>query len=153
MKVKAKILYLPNYNKSWGPMKYAYNTDTGFDIRACNTDDIILKSYERCLIPTGFKIAIEPGYALQIRPRSGNAIKLGLSFANAIGTIDNEYRGEICVIAINLGTELITIQKGMRIAQGVIEPVIQCEFEEVNNENDLSATQRSDKGFGSSGTN
>ena len=151
-KVNAKILYLPNYDKSWGPMTYAHTTDTGFDIRACNTDDIIVKKGERVIVPAGFKIMPQEGFAFQIRARSGNAFKLGLSMPNGLGTIDNGYLGEIGVLIVNVGNEPFTITRGMKIAQGVVEPVYQFEFEEVFDEKDLVPSDRGNGGFGSTGT-
>ncbi len=150
-KIKAKILYLQNYDKSWGVMQYAHDTDTGFDIRACNFDDIIIKKGERKLIPAGFKILPETNYALQIRARSGNSLKLGLSLPNGVGTIDNGYLGEINVIAVNIGTDDIIIQRGMKIAQGVVEKVYQFDFIEVESEDDFEKTSRGENGFGSTG--
>jgi len=151
-KIHAKVFYLPNYDKSWGPMTYAHDTDTGFDIRACNTEDIVLAPNERKVIPAGFKIMPQTGFALQIRARSGNASKFGLGLVNGVGTIDNGYLGEIGIIVINLGSENITIARGTKIAQGVVEPVLQFEFEEVLDEKDLGSTQRGEGGFGSTGT-
>jgi len=150
-KVNAKIFYLPNYDKSWGPMTYAHETDTGFDIRACNDKDIIVNKGERVIIPAGFKIMPQDGYALQIRARSGNALKLGLSMPNGIGTIDNGYLGEIGILIVNVGNEPFTITRGMKIAQGVVEPVYQFEFEEVFSEEDLGSSLREEGGFGSTG--
>ena len=150
-KVNAKILYLPNYDKSWGPMTYAHPTDTGFDIRACNTEDIVVKSGDRVIIPAGFKIAPQKGFALQIRARSGNAFRLGLSMGNGVGTIDNNYTGEIGVLITNLGNEPFTISRGMKIAQGVVEPVYQFEFEEIFDEKELGLSDRGESGFGSTG--
>ena len=112
-KVKAKIFYLPNYDKSWGAMSYAHSTDTGFDIRACNTRNVIIQSGERAVIPAGFKIMPQDGYALQIRARSGNALRLGLSMPNGVGTIDYGYLGEVGVLVVNLGSEPIVIERGM----------------------------------------
>ena len=150
-KVKAKILYLSNYDKSWGPMTYAHPTDTGFDIRACNEKDIILNHGERIIVPTGFKIMPQEGYALQIRARSGNAIKLGLSLTNGVGTIDNGYLGEVGIIVLNTGNSPLTITRGMKIAQGIVEPVYQFEFEEVKTEEELGSSERDKGGFGSTG--
>lgn len=150
-KIKAKILYLENYDKSWGTMTYAHETDTGFDIRACNYDDIIIKKGERKLIPSGFKILPADGYALQLRARSGNALKLGLSLPNGVGTIDNGYLGEINVILVNVGIDDIIIKRGMKIAQGVVEKVYQFDFIEIKDENEFGKTARGENGFGSTG--
>lgn len=152
-KVKAKILYLPNYDKeNWGPMNYAHDTDTGFDIRACNTENITLLPHERVIVPAGFKIMPEEGYALQIRARSGNAFRLGLTMGNGVGTIDNGYLGEIGVLIVNTSNTPFTIERGMKIAQGVVEPIYQFEFTEIENEEELGPSLRGNGGFGSTGT-
>lgn len=151
-KVKTKIFYLPNYDiKAWGPMKYAHTTDSGFDVRACIDSDITLAPMERRVVPLGFKLAPEDGYGYQIRARSGNASKLGLSMVNGVGTIDNAYRGEIGAILINLSDKPIVIERGMRIGQCVVEPIYQFDFEEVASEEELGETSRNCSGFGSSG--
>ena len=150
-KVKAKIFYLPNYDLSaWGPMKYAHSTDSGFDVRACMETDITLAPMERRIIPLGIKLAPEEGYGYQVRARSGNTIKLGLAIPNGVGTIDNEYRGEVGIILINLSDKPILIERGMRVGQIVVEPVYQFEFEEVQSEEELGITSRP-AGFGSTG--
>lgn len=153
-KVKGKILYLENYDlKNWGPMKYAYPSDTGFDVRACIKEpSITILPKERCLIPLGFKLALEDGFGYQIRSRSGLSLKQGLSMPNGVGTIDNEYRGEVHMIVINLSNEPIVIERGMRIGQCVIEPVYQLDMEIVKDETELPKANRI-SGFGSSGIN
>lgn len=151
VKVKAKIFYLEDYDKSWGGLKYAHDEDTGFDIRACNTHNIIVEPKSRVVVPTGFKIMPEEGYALQIRARSGNSLKLGLSLANGVGTVDNGYLGEVGVIVVNLGMESIVIERGMKIAQGVVEKVYQFDFEEVKSEEELGQSERGEGGYGSTG--
>lgn len=151
-KVKAKIFYLPNYDmNAWGPMKYAHESDTGFDVRACVSEDIVLAPMERKIIPLGFKIAPSLGYGFELRARSGNAIKLGLCPVNGVGTIDNEYRGEVGIILVNLSSEPVVIERGMRVGQGVVEPVYQFDFEEVDCEEKLGISQRGECGFGSTG--
>ena len=151
VKIKAKIFYLDNYDKAWGNLSYAHAEDTGFDIRACNSHNIIIEPRCRCVIPAGFKILPEAGYALQIRARSGNSLKLGLSLANGVGTVDNGYLGEVGVIVVNLGNEPIVIERGMKIAQGVVEKVYQFDFEEVYSEDELGQTERGEGGYGSTG--
>ena len=131
MKAKAKILYLPNYDRAWGAMKYAHDTDTGFDARACMEADFVLAPGERVAVPLGFKLQPESGYGYQVRGRSGNTRKLGLGMANGVGTIDNGYRGEVHALVINFSGVPIKIERGMKIAQIVVEPVYQFEFEEV----------------------
>ena len=126
----------------------AYQTPlaAGFDLHSI--EDCILRPNERKLIKTGLAFEIENGYEIQIRPRSGLAFKHGITVLNSPGTIDADYRGEIMVLLINLGSEDFEIKKGDRIAQAVIAPVIQAEFIEVN---ELSETKRGKGGFGSTG--
>lgn len=120
----------------------------GMDIRAAIKGGIILKPGERMLIPTGLQMAIPAGYEAQIRPRSGLAIKNGITMLNSPGTIDADYRGEVKVIAINHGREDFEIQHGDRIAQMVIAPVNQFPVIEVET---LEETERGEGGFGSTG--
>ena len=151
MKVKAKILYLPNYDRSWGSMAYAHGTDSGFDARACMDTDLELAPGERSAVPLGVKLQPAPGYGYQIRSRSGNARNLGLGMVNGVGTIDNGYRGELCALVINLSDRPVKIERGMKIAQIVVEPVYQFEFEEVLSEDAFEESQRGAGGFGSTG--
>lgn len=126
---------------------YAKPGDAGADLYS--RIDIELSPMQRALVPTGLAIALPPGYAGFIHPRSGRAAKEGLSMVNAPGTIDAGYRGEIQVVLINLDSEKkITIKRGERIAQLVIKEVSQAEFVEVEQ---LPGTSRGDSGFGSSG--
>ncbi len=127
---------------------YETCNSAGMDLRAAIDEDIVLKVGERKLIKTGFSIALEPGYEAQIRPRSGLALKNGLIVLNTPGTIDADYRGEVCIILANLGAEDFIVQRGMRIAQMVIAPCIQVDFEEVDS---LDETDRGAGGFGSTG--
>lgn len=128
----------------------AYETlaSAGMDLRAALSEPMVLQPGERTLIPTGLQLALPLGYEAQVRPRSGLAIKHGITMLNSPGTIDADYRGEIKVIAINHGTEAFTILHGDRIAQLVIAPVAQAEIQEVD---DLDETQRGSGGFGSTG--
>jgi len=127
---------------------YATSGAAGMDICAANDADIMLEAGERCAVPTGFAMAIPDGFEAQIRPRSGLALKHGISVANAPGTIDSDYRGEIAVIIINLGNAPFTVTRGMRIAQMVIAPVTRGQFTEVA---DLDDSDRGEGGFGSTG--
>lgn len=127
---------------------YETNQAAGMDIRAALDKTITLDPGERQLIPTGFKIALPKGYEAQIRPRSGLAIRNGITMLNSPGTIDADYRGEVKVIAINHGQESFEINHGDRIAQMVISPVTQLQFNEVE---ELPETERGDGGFGSTG--
>lgn len=117
----------------------------GMDLPAALEAAITLAPGERRLVPCGFAMAIPEGYEGQVRPRSGLALKQGLSIPNAPGTIDQDYRGEVSVILINLGREPITIEPGQRIAQLVVCPVARCELLEVD---ELDDTSRGEGGFG-----
>ncbi len=128
--------------------KYETAGSAGMDIRANIAEPITLGSLERVLIPTGIKMAIPEGYEVQVRPRSGLALKHGISMANAIGTIDSDYRGDIGVILINLSKESYTIQPQERIGQIVLNKVEQIEFEVVTS---LESTERGEGGFGHTG--
>lgn len=127
-----------------------YSTDgsSGMDLRAHLTEPVVLRSLERCLVPTGLFIELPAGYEAQIRPRSGLAIKQGLTCLNTPGTVDSDYRGEIKVILINLSAEEQHIQPGERIAQMVIQKVEKAVWEEVEIVGD---SNRSSGGFGSTG--
>jgi dUTP pyrophosphatase len=135
----ARDLPLPSYES-----KYA----AGMDIRAALKESIELSPNERKLIPTGLKMAMPQGYEAQIRPRSGLAYRNGITMLNTPGTIDADYRGEVKVLAVNLGSEPFLIDHGDRIAQMVIAPVTQADINEVD---ELSETERAEGGFGSTG--
>lgn len=123
----------------------------GFDVRAAidaNTPRTLAPG-ERTLIPTGISMELPSGYEAQVRPRSGLALKHGLTVLNAPGTIDADYRGEVKVILINLGQEQFTIARGDRVAQIVIQPVVRAHIETVAK---LNPTERGDGGFGSTGS-
>ena len=128
----------------------AYETasSAGMDLRAFVDADVVLKPFERKLIPTGLYIELPDGYEAQIRPRSGLAIKSGITVLNSPGTIDADYRGEIKVILINLSQEDFTIKSGDRICQMVIAKHEKAEFVEVN---EISETERGAGGFGHTG--
>lgn len=127
---------------------YETNRSAGMDLRACINEPIVIKPGERKLIKTGLAIALPENYEAQVRSRSGLALKNGIAVLNSPGTIDADYRGEVGVILINLGSENFTIERGMRIAQMVIAPAIQAELVEVN---ELDETKRGAGGFGSTG--
>lgn len=129
--------------------KYETPQSAGMDLRANIEEPIVLKSLERKLIPTGLYIALPKGYEAQIRPRSGLAIKHGITCLNTPGTIDADYRGEIGVILVNISNEKFTINPGDRIAQMVIHKYEQVEFELTDK---LDDTERGEQGFGHSGT-
>ena len=121
----------------------------GADLHAAIKDDILIAPQQIELIPTAIHIALPPDMEAQIRPRSGLAVKYGLTIVNAPGTIDADYRGEIKIGLINLGSEPVKITRGMRIAQMIIAPVIQAEFVLTDT---LDTTHRGAGGFGSTGT-
>lgn len=118
------------------------------DLVASNDEDITLKPLERFLVPTGIKIELPENYEAQIRPRSGLSIKNGISLINCVGTIDEDYRGEIKVGLVNLSNETYTIERGERIAQMIIAPVTKADIQVVD---ELSETTRGEGGFGSTG--
>lgn len=127
-----------------------YKTEgaAGMDLCAAITKPVTLKPLERALIPTGLKIELEHGYEAQIRPRSGLSIKHGITLINCVGTIDEDYRGEVCIPVVNLSNETYTIQPDERVAQMIIAKVEQADVEVVE---ELTATVRGAGGFGSTG--
>lgn len=136
-------------NKSRHPLpQYATLHSAGMDIRANLSEPIVLKPMERRLVPTGLYIALPPGCEAQMRPRSGLALKRGITLLNTPGTIDADYRGEIGIILINLSTEDFVIEDGERIAQMVIARYEQAEWQEVEI---LDETGRGSGGFGHTG--
>lgn len=144
MKIKLKCL---SHFKGEIP-KYQTAGSSGFDVRAQLEKSLILKPFERTLVPTGLVVEVPRGYEVQARPRSGLAIKEGLTLLNTPGTIDSDYRGEIKIIVINLGQNDIEIQDQDRIAQLVVCPVIMVQFDLIE---EVSQTSRSEGGFGSTG--
>ena len=128
--------------------QYATPLSAGLDLRANLDSPIVLKPLERVLVPTGLFIALPAGYEAQVRPRSGLALKKGVTVLNSPGTIDADYRGEIRVILVNLSSEPFVIEDGERIAQMVIARHEQAEWDEVEA---LDETQRGDGGFGHTG--
>lgn len=137
-------------NRSHHPLpQYATELSAGVDLRANIEAPIELRPMERKLVPTGLFMALPPGFEAQVRPRSGLAIKHGITVLNTPGTIDADYRGEVCVILINLSDEPFVIADGERIAQMVIARHEQAEWEQVEV---LSETERGAGGFGHSGT-
>ncbi|MFY0675535.1 MAG: dUTP diphosphatase [Bacteroidia bacterium] len=136
-------------NKSKNPLPtYETSQSAGMDIRASIEENLVLQPNERALISTGLFFEIEPGYEAQVRPRSGLAIKHGISLVNSPGTIDADYRGEVKVILINHGEAPFAIENGMRIAQVVFAKYAQADIEEVAG---LNETERGAGGFGHTG--
>jgi len=132
---------------------YAKEGDSGFDLRAYISEPVTLKPLERKLIPTGLKFELSPNTELQVRPRSGMALKHGISVLNTPGTVDEGYRGDVGIIAVNLSNEDYTIQPGERIAQAVIMNVIGHRVSNLEKVETLTETERGDTGYGSSGKN
>ena len=143
-KIQVKII-----NQSSNPLP-AYETSgsAGMDIRANLHSSILLQPLQRALVPTGLFIELPEGYEAQVRPRSGLAIKHGITCLNSPGTVDSDYRGELKVILINLSAETQTINHGERIAQLVVKQVEQAEWSEVGT---IDETQRGAGGFGHTG--
>lgn len=126
----------------------ATEASAGFDLRARIDEELCLEPGDRALVPTGIAVALPPGHEAQLRPRSGLAIERGVTLLNAPGTIDADYRGEIAVILINLGREVVTLRRGERIAQLVIQRLADVRITEVES---LEPTERGAGGFGHTG--
>ncbi len=146
-KPSVSIKKLPNLGDLPLP-SYATIDSAGMDLTAAIDADIILKPFERKAIPTGIAIGLPEGYEAQVRPRSGLALKSGITVANAPGTIDADYRGEVCAILINLSDQDFVISRGMRIAQMIVAPYSRVSWNIVS---ELSETARGAGGFGSTG--
>ena len=129
--------------------RYMSPQAAGMDVCAACDADVIVAPGDVKLVPCGFYMALPAGYEAQMRPRSGLAVKHGIMLPNAPGTIDADYRGEVCVILGNVGREPFTVKRGMRIAQMVIAPVTAAEVVEAD---ELDSTDRDDGGFGHTGT-
>ena len=128
---------------------YMTTGSAGMDVRAAVSEDVVLGPGDRAAIETGLSFAIPPGYEMQVRPRSGLALKHGVTVLNSPGTIDSDYRGEVKIILINLGPESFAVKRGARIAQLVVAPVVQAYLREAES---LDETARGDGGFGSTGS-
>ncbi len=126
----------------------ATSGSAGADLRAAVDEEVVLAPGERALVPTGFSVEIPPGWEGQVRPRSGLAARFGLTLLNSPGTIDSDYRGEVRVLLVNLGTEPFVVQRGERIAQLVIAPAPRVRFVETG---ELPPSGRGEGGFGSTG--
>jgi dUTP pyrophosphatase len=147
MTVPVQVRRLP-HNQDLPLPAYATEGAAGMDLLAAVVAPVVIASGQRALIPTGLAIALPPGYELQIRPRSGLALRNGIILPNSPGTIDEDYRGEIQVIVLNTGSEPFRVERGARIAQAVLAPVVRAAWREVA---DLDVTTRNDGGFGSTG--
>ena len=128
--------------------EYQTSGSAGADLHAYLAESITLKPMERTLIPTGLFVELPEGYELQVRPRSGLALKYGVTVLNTPGTVDSDYRGELCVLLVNLGSEPFTVQNGDRIAQAVVAQTVQVRFVQTDA---LSPTVRGSNGYGSTG--
>jgi dUTP pyrophosphatase len=142
------IMKITKLNKSAIVPEYQTEHASGMDLCACLDNPMVLKPMGRAIVPTGLAIELLPGYEAQIRARSGLSIKHGLTIVNGIGTIDADYRGEVGILVINLGSEEFVIEPGMRIAQMVIARYERINWQEVDL---LNKTERGDGGFGSTG--
>ena len=129
--------------------KYETPGSSGMDIAAYIDKDLVIDPGEKALVPTGFSLSIPQGYEIQIRPRSGLAVKKGITVLNTPGTIDSDYRGEVKVVLINLSKDKFIVKNRERIAQMIVCPIEQVSIEEVE---ELSGTIRGTDGFGSTGT-
>ena len=129
--------------------KYAYPTDSGFDLHS--TQDLEIGPFGRILVPTGLKISFSEGYEIQVRPKSGLAIKQGLTVLNTPGTVDQGYTGEIQVIVFNTNNYTVMIPKGMKVAQAVLTPVVQGKYVTFEKVDEIENKDRGNNGFGSTG--
>jgi len=149
--VKIKLRYVNNGNAE--DLSYKYLDDSGMDLRANLESSLTLKPSERILVPTGIHFELPESMEIQVRPRSGLAIKNGITVLNTPGTVDRGYSGEIKVILINLGKKSFKINHGDRIAQAVISPVISGRWSKLIKVDSLNDSDRGDGGFGSTGIN
>ena len=147
MTIPVRVRRLP-HNQDLPLPAYATEGAAGMDLLAAVTAPMIIAPGQRVLVPTGLAIALPAGYELQIRPRSGLALRNGIVLPNSPGTIDEDYRGEIQVILLNTGSEPFQVERGTRIAQAVLAPVVRAAWQEVA---DLDVTARNEGGFGSTG--
>jgi dUTP pyrophosphatase len=146
--VAVAVTILP-HGEGLGLPEYATAASAGIDLPAAVASEIVLAPGERRAVPTGLAIALPEGYEAQVRPRSGLALRHGVTVLNSPGTIDADYRGEIQVILVNLGAEPVTLTRGQRIAQLVLAPVARLAWQEVA---ELPASLRGTGGFGSTGS-
>jgi dUTP pyrophosphatase len=147
MSVAIRVRRLP-HGEDLNLPAYATAGAAGMDLLAAVTEPVTIAPGQRALIPTGLAIALPPGYELQVRPRSGLALRHGIVLPNSPGTIDEDYRGELQVILLNAGDAPFVVERGARIAQAVLAPVVRARWHEVDS---LDATHRNEGGFGSTG--
>ena len=146
---KTKSLKVELLNDDAKFPEYAYPSDSGFDL--FSTEEIILQSFGRALVPTGIKLSIPEEFEIQVRPKSGLAINQGLTVLNTPGTVDSGYNGEIKVIIFNTNNTTVTIPKGTKIAQAVLSPVVNGKYVDLIKVNKVGDGDRGNNGFGSTG--
>jgi dUTP pyrophosphatase len=146
---KTKVLKVELLNNDAKFPEYVYPSDSGFDL--FSTEEIILQSFGRALVPTGIKLSIPEEFEIQVRPKSGLAINQGLTVLNTPGTVDSGYNGEIKVIIFNTNNTTVTIPKGTKIAQAVLSPVVNGKYVDLIQVNKVGDGDRGDNGFGSTG--
>lgn len=146
---KTKIVKIKKINPEAVLPSYAYPTDSGFDLHS--VVDINIPSFGRAMVPTGISIQFDEGYEIQVRPKSGLAIKQGLTVLNTPGTVDQGYTGEIQVIVFNTNNQNVEIKKGMKIAQAVLCPVINGKYIKFQEVDEIENMDRGENGFGSTG--
>lgn len=147
----AKVLQVARIRESAALPRYATLGAAGLDLTAALDAPIEIPPLSRVQVPTGLVVGLPPGHEGQVRPRSGLAFRHGLTVLNAPGTIDEDYRGELAVLLVNLGSEPVRLEPGERIAQLVVAPVTRVTVQEVSSPDALSATERGTGGFGSTG--
>jgi len=146
---RTKIIEVELVNQDAVFPKYAYDSDSGFDLHS--TEDLSVGPFGRILVPTGIKVSFEEGYEIQVRPKSGLAIKQGLTVLNTPGTVDQGYTGEIQVIVFNTNNYTVMIPKGMKVGQAVLCPVINGKYVRFEQVDTLNEKDRGNNGFGSTG--
>jgi dUTP pyrophosphatase len=149
--MQMKVVKVKKLNEDAVMPSYNYPSDSGFDLHS--TESVEIPSLGRVLVPTGLSFQFEMGYELQIRPKSGLALKMGLTVLNTPGTVDQGYSGEVKVIVFNSTLSPVKIEKGMKIAQGVICPVMNGKFIQLIETDNFDEQDRGDNGFGSTGIN
>ena len=147
--MQIKVVKVKKLNDDAVMPSYNYPSDSGFDLHS--TESIEIPSLGRVLVPTGLSFQFEMGYELQVRPKSGLALKMGLTVLNTPGTVDQGYSGEVKVIVFNSTLSPVKIEKGMKIAQGVICPVLNGKFVQLIETEEFEEQDRGDNGFGSTG--
>lgn len=146
---KSKTLKVQRVHQDAVLPKYAYPSDSGFDLHS--TEKILIEPFGRVLVPTGLKLSFQENFEIQIRPKSGLAINMGLTVLNSPGTIDQGYTDEIKVIVFNTNANSVIIEKGMKIAQAVLSPVMNGKFVNIEEVDDIEIKDRGNNGFGSTG--